>query len=69
MAAGQRYLQRCPHRDGPVLAHGSDDLSFNVEGIADHITQAELLCHLAHMLEERKAVLVTTFASCGDTRE
>ena len=43
VAAGQRYLQSCPHRDGPVIAHGPDDLSFNAEGIADHITQAELL--------------------------
>src|SRR5215203_835209 len=61
MAAGQPCLQRSPDGDGPVLAHGMDDSSFNIEGIADHIAEAELLCHLAHMLEERKAVLVTTF--------
>src|SRR5215213_9477393 len=61
MAAGQPCLQRSSHGYGPVRAHGMDDSRFNVEGIADHIAQAELLCHLAHMLEERKAVLVTTF--------
>ena len=43
MAAGQRDLQRCPHRARPVLTHGMDHESFKVEGIADHITQTELL--------------------------
>ena len=60
VAAGQRYLQRCSHRDGPVIAHGPDDSSFNIEGIADHITQASC-SDISHLLEERKAVLVTTF--------
>jgi hypothetical protein len=43
MAAGQRDLKRRPHRERPVFAHGPDDSSFNTEGIADHVTQAELL--------------------------
>jgi hypothetical protein len=43
VAAGQRYLQRCSHRDGPVIAYCTEDPSFNIEGIADYITQAEFL--------------------------
>ena len=43
VAAGQRYLQRCSDRDGPVIACGPEDSSFDIEGIAEHISQAEFL--------------------------
>ena len=36
-------ISSATYPDGPVIAHGLDDSSFNVEGIADHITQAKLL--------------------------
>src|SRR5512133_932547 len=44
VAAGPRDLQCRPHRKRPVMTHGVAHLSFNVEGLADHLTiQTELL--------------------------
>ena len=44
VAAGQCGLQRCPHRERPLITHRIEHRSFNVEGLADHITtETELL--------------------------